>query len=124
MLTSARIAYAVATPAGLRETAVDGTPRSAKAAGAKLRQLMQFYSRLVDPRFYGVAHEELESLDVEAILHDNRDGHVYGRRPLMCFKGKRKPTVYLNSRGTNTLRVVDGVEPSPASLCRAAGRRA
>ena len=35
------------TPEGLRETAMDGTPRSAKAAGAKLRKLTNtFYSRL------------------------------------------------------------------------------
>jgi hypothetical protein len=35
------------TPEGLRETAKDGTPRSAKAAGAKLRKLTNtFYSRL------------------------------------------------------------------------------
>ena len=108
-----------ATPAGLRETAIDGTPRSAKAAGAKLRQLtQQFYSRLVDPRFYDVTHEELESLSVEAILWDNRDGHVYGSRPLMRFKGKRKPTVYLLHDSGGSLRVVDGVEPSPTSSYR------
>ena len=114
-----------ATPAGLRETAIDGTPRSAKAAGAKLRQLtQQFYSRLVDPRFYDVTHEELESLSVEAILWDNRDGHVYGSRPLMRFKGKRKPTVYLkDSSFPCPLRVVNGVKPSPTSSCRTLGWR-
>ena len=43
-----------ATSGRLRETATDGTPRSAKAAGAKLRELTQsFYSRLQDPHFYG-----------------------------------------------------------------------
>ena len=54
-----------ATPASLRETAVDGTPRSAKAAGAQLRRLTQsFYERLLDPRFYGFSHEELEQVEV------------------------------------------------------------
>ena len=43
------------TPAGLRETAMDGTPRSAKAAGMQLRKLTQtFYEQIMDPRFYGV----------------------------------------------------------------------
>ena len=32
-----------ATPAGLRQTAIEGTPRSAKAAGAKLRELTQSF---------------------------------------------------------------------------------
>jgi len=41
-----------ATPSSLRETALDGTPRSAKAAGAQLRALTKsFYERLTDPRF-------------------------------------------------------------------------
>jgi len=54
-----------ATPAGLRETAVDGTPRSAKAAGAQLRTLTQsFYERLTDPQFYGFEHEDLLSVRV------------------------------------------------------------
>lgn len=54
-----------ATPAGLRETALDGTPRSAKAAGAQLRALTQsFYQRLTDPGFYGFKHEDLLSVQV------------------------------------------------------------
>jgi len=54
-----------ATPASLRETALDGTPRSAKAAGAQLRALTQsFYERLTDPRFYGFEHEDLPSVQV------------------------------------------------------------
>ena len=53
------------TPAGLRETAADGTPRSAKAAGAELRQLTQsFYQRLQDPRFYGCEIEDLQKVQV------------------------------------------------------------
>ena len=55
------------TPAGLRVTALDGTPRSAKAAGVKLRKLTQsFHERLRDPRFYGVTHEELERVVVKS----------------------------------------------------------
>jgi hypothetical protein len=54
-----------ATPAGLRETAMDGTPRSAKAAGAELRKLTQsFYERLLDPRFYGFEPEDLKNVKV------------------------------------------------------------
>ena len=54
-----------ATPAGLRETAMDGTPRSAKVAGAELRALTQsFYERLLDPRFYGFEHEDLKNVKV------------------------------------------------------------
>ena len=54
-----------ATPVGLRETAVDSTPRSAKAAGAKLRRLTQsFYERLLDPRFYNFDHEDLQRVQV------------------------------------------------------------
>ena len=54
------------TPAGLRETALDGTPRSAKAAGLKLRKLTRtFYERLKDPRFYGVTEKQLRHVEVK-----------------------------------------------------------
>ena len=44
---------------------MDGTPRSAKAAGAELRKLTQsFYERLLDPRFYGFEHEDLKNVKV------------------------------------------------------------
>lgn len=60
------------TPAGQRETAIDGTPRSAKAAGAKLRMLTRtFYERLADPRFYGVTEEEFRTLPVKAKIWDD-----------------------------------------------------
>jgi hypothetical protein len=62
-----------ATPGGLRETAIDGTPHSAKAAGAKLRKLTQtFYERLMDPRFYGVTENELADVMVETEFWDSR----------------------------------------------------
>ena len=82
-----------ATPAGLRETAVDGTPRSAKAAGAQVRKLTQtFYDRLLDPRFYGVAHEELKSVHVRTEFWDRSvpyDQHwENGVRPLKRYGGK------------------------------------
>ena len=81
-----------ATPAGVREAAVDGTPRSAKAAGAELRKLTQtFYERLVDPRFYDVAPEELEAVRVQVRVWDNCEGWRLGVRPLKRFGGK--PTV-------------------------------
>ena len=54
-----------ATPAGLHEAAMDGTPRSARAAGAKLRKLTQsFYERLQDPRFYGVDPDKFFRVEV------------------------------------------------------------
>ena len=60
-----------ATPAGLRETAKDGTPRSAKAAGASLRKLTRtFYERLMDPRFYGVTEEDLREVSVKTQMWD------------------------------------------------------
>ena len=75
------------TPAGLRETATDGTPRSAKAAGAKLRALTQtFYERLLDARVYGVTHNELSALRVETEYWDKSDTRRQhwetGTRPL------------------------------------------
>ena len=85
-----------ATPAGVREAAMDGTPRSAKAAGATLRALTQtFYERLLDPRFYNVEHDELERLQVATEFWDatshRRDPHCHwemGVRPLKRFGGK------------------------------------
>ena len=83
-----------ATPAGVREAAMDGTPRSAKAAGATLRALTQtFYERLLDPRFYNVEHDELERLQVATEFWDatsnRRDPHwEMGVRPLKRFGGK------------------------------------
>ena len=54
------------TPNGLRETAMDGSPRSAKEAGRKLRKLTQtFYERLRDPRFYGLTEDELVDVMVK-----------------------------------------------------------
>ena len=60
------------TPPGLRETAIDGTPRRAKAAGAKLRKLTEsLYERLLDPRLYGIAVEEdLEDVWVKTTFWD------------------------------------------------------
>ena len=60
------------TPPGLCETAIDGTPRGAKAAGAKLRKLTEsFYERLLDPRLYGIAVEEdLEDVWVKTTFWD------------------------------------------------------
>ena len=70
-----------ATPAGLRETALDGTPRSAKAAGAQLRVLTQsFLMRLTDPRFYGFEHGELEAVSVPTEIWDNAPGRNRGHR--------------------------------------------
>ena len=78
-----------ATPAGMRETAVDGTPRSAKAAGAELRKLTQsFHERLQDPRFYDVAPEELEAVRVRVQVWDSREGWRPGVRPLKRYGGK------------------------------------
>ena len=81
-----------ATPAGLREAAVDGTPRSAKAAGAELRKLTQsFYERLMDPRFYNIPPEEFEAVSVRVDVYDQREGWRPGVRPLKRYRGK--PTV-------------------------------
>ena len=81
-----------ATPAGMREAAVDGTPRSAKAAGAELRKLTQsFQERLTDPRFYGMPHEELQAVRVQVEVYDRREGWRPGLRPLKRYGGK--PTV-------------------------------
>jgi len=77
-----------ATPAGLRETAVDGTPRSAKAAGAQLRALTQsFYQRLTDPRFYGFEHEDLLSVQVRTESWQPRQFWESGVRNLKRFGG-------------------------------------
>ena len=84
------------TPAGLRETAADGTPRRAKAAGAQLRQLtLSFYHELYT--FYGVTSEELEALCVNAKLWDKLGNQwVMGTRPLKLFRGK--PCAELRTR--------------------------
>jgi hypothetical protein len=59
------------TPEGLRETAKDSTPRSAKAAGLKLRKLTNtFYERLLHPGYGGVTHEELEDVVVKSKAWD------------------------------------------------------
>ena len=97
-----------ATPDGVRETATDGTPRSAKTAGEKLRQLTQsFYQRLLDPRQYGISHEEIQALSVPCTIWDQGGsditvtesariyqtrpaGWVQGKRPLKIFNGKCK----------------------------------
>ena len=81
------------TPEGLRETATDGTPRSARAAGAKLRQLTDsFYSRLQDPRQFDMPNEKLQALRVQTEFWDTsiarRQGWALGSRPLRIFKGK------------------------------------
>ena len=85
------------TPAGLREAATDGTPRSARAAGMKLRQLTQtFHQRLLDTRFYGATNEQLETLRVPTVFWTAcadpgcnvlRQRWVQGSRPLKVFKG-------------------------------------
>ena len=72
------------TPAGVRETATDGTPRSAKAAGAKLRQLTRtFYERL---GHVSVTHEDFTAVRVETEYWDvsefHRQGWEMGERPL------------------------------------------
>ena len=82
-----------ATPACLRNTATDGTPRSAKAAGATLRQLTQsFYERLLDPRFYGVTQQEVEAVQVSTEFWDRSVKHrqhwEIGVRSLMRYGGK------------------------------------
>ena len=98
-----------ATPDGVRETATDGTPRSAKTAGEKLRQLTQsFYQRLLDPRQYDISHEDIQALSVPCTLWDQGGsdlsvtdrggsyqytryaGWVQGKRPLKIFNGKCK----------------------------------
>lgn len=97
-----------ATPDGLRETATDGTPRSAKTAGEKLRQLTQsFYQRLLHPQHYGISHEEIQALSVPCTFwdqggsditvterarsyHTRPAGWVQGKRPLKMFNGKCK----------------------------------
>ena len=59
------------TPEGLRETAKDSTPRSAKTAGLKLRKLTNtFYERLLHPGYGGVTHEELEGVVVKSKFWD------------------------------------------------------
>ena len=78
-----------ATPAGLRETAVDGTPRSAKAAGAQLRALTQsFYQRLTDPRCYGFKHEDLLSVQVRTESWQPRQFWESGVRNLKRVGGE------------------------------------
>lgn len=80
-----------ATPSSLRETALDGTPRSAKAAGAQLRALTKsFYERLTDPRFYGFTHEDLLSVQVrtEFWQHGHEQSWEPGARTLKRFGGK------------------------------------
>lgn len=62
------------TPAGLREIATDGTPRSAKTAGTKLRALTQkCYELLMHPTLCGIAHEELREVRVETDFWDKSD---------------------------------------------------
>ena len=105
------------TPDGLRETAMDGTPRSAKAAGAELRKLTQsFYQRLMDPRFYALSLADMEAVNVPSDFWDKsvpfHQGWAHGTRPLKVFKCKRKPVV--TYRRLDTLRgihktFVDGV---------------
>ena len=57
------------TPEGLRETAVDGTPRSAKSAGTELRQLTQtFYERLA---YIGLTGEALCEVEVKTEFWSN-----------------------------------------------------
>ena len=89
-----------ATPAGLRETAVDGTPRRAKAAGAKLRELtVSFYQKLTSPRLYNMEPVELGSVQVPTTLCLNHVdferaepyppypiGWVQDTRPLLAWK--------------------------------------
>jgi hypothetical protein len=78
-----------ATPAGVRETAADGTPRSAKAAGADLLKLTQsFYARLMT--LYRVSPEELETVEVRAQTYQlSESGWRHTMRPLKRFRGKR-----------------------------------
>ena len=105
------------TPDGLRETAMDGTPRSAKAAGAELRKLTQsFYQRLMDPRFYALSLADMEAVNVPSDFWDKSVPHyqdwAHGTRPLKVFKGKRKPVVtYRRFPHTNSYHetFVDGV---------------
>jgi hypothetical protein len=80
------------TPEGLRMTATDGTPRSARAAGAKLRDLTQtFYQRLMDPRFYNVSHEQLEEVQADMEFYDaTANEWTTSTRPLKLFGGKKK----------------------------------
>ena len=89
-----------ATPAGLRETAVDGTPRRAKAAGAKLRELtVSFYQKLINPRLYNVEPVELGNVQVPTTCWLNHrrpydpargrephQGYVQDTRPLLAWK--------------------------------------
>jgi hypothetical protein len=81
-----------ATPVGLRETAADGTPRSAKAAGADLRKLTQsFLERLVT--LYRVAPEELETVQVRAQTYQHDGGWRPTVRPLKRLRGTTKLSV-------------------------------
>ena len=79
-----------ATPEGLRETAMHGSPRSAKEAGRKLRKLTQtFYERLRDPRFYGVTDEDLSNCVVKTQFWDGQDGQwATGTRLLKRYSGR------------------------------------
>ena len=81
---------------------MDGTPRSAKAAGARLRALTQtFYERMQTS--YGVTYEELLAVRVETELWDtsvpHRQGWEKGTRPLKRFGGKATCTVTGDSSG-------------------------
>ena len=74
---------------------MDGTPRSAKAAGKELRKLTDtFYERLKDPRFYGVTDEELGDRVVKTKFWDQDISTgssglwQYGTRPLMRYGGR------------------------------------
>ena len=85
------------TPPGLYNTAADGTPRSAKAAGAELRKLTwQLYEPLMDPRLYGVTDDELSTVVVQTkfwdleLIHGRREYDV-GERLLQRYNhGRRK----------------------------------
>ena len=97
-----------ATPDGLRETATDGTPRSAKAASERLRQLTRsFYERLLDRQQFDISHEEMQALSVPCtfwdqggyditvtargkLLETRPASWVQGKRPLKIFNGKCK----------------------------------
>ena len=65
--------------AGLRETATDGTPRRAKAAGAQLRELTaSFYSKLTN----AMPPEELGTVQVPDSYYRSRRGKT---RPLTAW---------------------------------------
>jgi hypothetical protein len=64
------------TPPGIRQSAIEGSPRSAKAAGAKLRKLTQtFYARLRDSYSYGVTEKQLRHVEVKTTICESDFGH-------------------------------------------------